>query len=426
MSDGFIFNHNFCVNCKACSAACILENKWTIRPRDIFTFNNESIPVSPLINLSLACNHCEIAVCMEGCPASAYTRDNLTGAIIVDSTKCIGCRYCQWNCPYDAPKYDPAERTIVKCNLCYTRVASGEKPACTLACPTGALRYDTLSDQNNNNTYPWFPDKKLRPAIELVSDNSGELLKIVPERNYLSIVHRKKYKNITTDVPLIIFSFLSTLSVAGIVSSFINGKYPGVAWLIPLMLAALSSLFHLGNKWRTWRAMSNPVNSPLSREIAAFIIFSLLAFLTAILNNPGLLIASSLTGIVFLILIDGVYIYPDKSKTVILHSGQTFLSSLLIISFFTGSLPAFIFTAILKMAFSVNLLINKHSCFSLRFFRIAFLLITGISLVLNGQPNDLVVSFVFLSGEFIDRVLFYIDFNPMSIKKLINEQLNIE
>ena len=70
------------------------------------TFNSEAKHLFPVINLSLACNHCESAVCMEGCPASAYSRETLTGAILLDEKKCIGCRYCQWNCPYDAPKFN--------------------------------------------------------------------------------------------------------------------------------------------------------------------------------------------------------------------------------------------------------------------------------------------------------------------------------
>ena len=33
--------------------------------------------------------------------------------------------------------------------------------------------------------------------------------------------------------------------------------------------------------------------------------------------------------------------------------------------------------------------------------------------------------FIFLIGELLDRILFYIDFDPMNINNMINEQLNI-
>ena len=34
MRKGFIFNHNRCVGCNACNAACILENGWDVHPRN--------------------------------------------------------------------------------------------------------------------------------------------------------------------------------------------------------------------------------------------------------------------------------------------------------------------------------------------------------------------------------------------------------
>src|SRR5512133_736522 len=102
MRKGFIVNTSKCVDCKACSAACIIENGWMVKPRNIYTYNSTAEQLFSLINLSLACNHCESAACMDGCPASAYSRDLVTGAVILDEKKCIGCRYCQWNCPYDA------------------------------------------------------------------------------------------------------------------------------------------------------------------------------------------------------------------------------------------------------------------------------------------------------------------------------------
>jgi Fe-S-cluster-containing dehydrogenase component len=151
MRKGFIFNHNKCVSCNSCSAACILENGWKVHPRNIFTYNSNAEYLLPLIHLSLACSHCESAICMEGCPASAYSREDITGAIILDETKCIGCRYCQWTCPYDAPKFDAESKTIAKCNLCYSGLIEGRQPACSSACPTGALRFEPLTEQNPEN-----------------------------------------------------------------------------------------------------------------------------------------------------------------------------------------------------------------------------------------------------------------------------------
>ena len=167
MANGFIFNHNMCVACGACSAACILENRWSFRARMIYTFNSAAMPSLPVANLSLACNHCTNAVCMEGCPSSSYHRDPDTGAIIIDDSRCIGCRYCQWNCPYDAPKYIGLRNVIGKCNLCNRRLLEGLMPACSSACPTGALKYGQLNEGSASGIIDLLPGKDLEPAIEL-------------------------------------------------------------------------------------------------------------------------------------------------------------------------------------------------------------------------------------------------------------------
>jgi hypothetical protein len=64
--------------------------------------------------------------------------------------------------------------------------------------------------------------------------------------------------------------------------------------------------------------------------------------------------------------------------------------------------------------------------FEIRFLRIAFLIITGISLISHNSYPDLVTISIFLTGELFDRIIFYIDFNPLNINALINSQLNID
>lgn len=41
--------------------------------------------------------------------------------------------------PFDIPRYNQATDKIYKCDLCYTRLHEGQKPACVLSCPTGAI-----------------------------------------------------------------------------------------------------------------------------------------------------------------------------------------------------------------------------------------------------------------------------------------------
>ena len=431
MRSGFIFNHNKCVSCNACSAACILENGWTIQPRNIYTYNSEAEESFPVINLSLACNHCELAVCMKGCPSSAFSRDRVTGAIIIDDTKCIGCRYCQWNCPYDAPKFDIEKRTIGKCNLCYSGLMTGRQPACSSACPTGALCFSELSDFESDDAYSWFPDKKLNPAIKFAGIKNPKPLEVIPGDNsgHQYLKPNQTVKNVSGELSLIAFSYLATISVATVISSLLSGVFPEPIFFISLLfITGFVSIFHLGKKFRSWRSVMNLRDSPLSREIALFIIYSVVSLVTLIYHIPELLIISSVLGLIFLLMIDKVYIYADRNKSVILHSGQTFLSVLIIVSFISGIVLPFIFIALIKLVLSFYILINSKfntSDIGIRFIRIIFLIVPGLSLLLLSLHPERIIIIIFLAGELIDRILFYIDFNPININTQIYEQLNI-
>jgi len=107
MNNGFIFDLNKCVGCHACGVACKIENgKEQHHPwREISTFNSFQHPQLPVFHYSMACNHCEDAPCMISCPALAYSKDDNLNTITFNADKCIGCTYCTWACPYDAPKY---------------------------------------------------------------------------------------------------------------------------------------------------------------------------------------------------------------------------------------------------------------------------------------------------------------------------------
>ena len=63
----------------------------------------------------------------------------------------------------------------------------GRQPACSSACPTGALRFGELTEQDTGLVYSWFPDKELNPAIEFTAKSYGTTLKIIPENIYESL-----------------------------------------------------------------------------------------------------------------------------------------------------------------------------------------------------------------------------------------------
>ena len=138
----FVFHLDRCAGCGACVLACAIENhgEQELPWRRIVTYNAPRRPDWPCYHLSLACNHCQDPTCLRGCPARAYRRDAASGAIVHDPEKCLGCRYCTWVCPFDAPGYNARRGIVEKCHFCHERLAAGEEPACAAACPLDALQ----------------------------------------------------------------------------------------------------------------------------------------------------------------------------------------------------------------------------------------------------------------------------------------------
>jgi len=62
---------------------------------------------------------------------------------------------------------------------------------------------------------------------------------------------------------------------------------------------------------------------------------------------------------------------------------------------------------------------NKRSVFEVRFFRIAALFISAMVLISGIGAGTIPVLIVFLTGELLDRVLFYTDFEPLTINNTI-------
>jgi formate dehydrogenase iron-sulfur subunit len=85
------------------------------------------------------CRHCLEPACVSACPVGAMHKTEI-GAVVYDSSKCLGCRYCMMACPFGIPRYDWSRVVpyVRKCILCYDRIEQGGQPACTEACPTQA------------------------------------------------------------------------------------------------------------------------------------------------------------------------------------------------------------------------------------------------------------------------------------------------
>jgi anaerobic dimethyl sulfoxide reductase subunit B (iron-sulfur subunit) len=90
--------------------------------------------------------------------------------VLIDGDKCMGCRYCEWACPYSSPQFDEVSGTMSKCHFCFDSIDKGDPPVCVSACPQRALDFGELSDlmkkySGTNSVHP-LPDPALtEPAL---------------------------------------------------------------------------------------------------------------------------------------------------------------------------------------------------------------------------------------------------------------------
>jgi len=161
------------MGCNSCTLTCKQKNGtlpgefWTrVYAKEVGSYPKAKIEYHPAL-----CMHCADAPCVEVCPTGAsYKRED--GIVLVDQSKCIGCRFCMVACPYNAryfnfggngtyyPEKEPTafelahqegkiKGTVNKCNLCEDRIAAGEEPACVAICPTHARIFGDLDDPNS-------------------------------------------------------------------------------------------------------------------------------------------------------------------------------------------------------------------------------------------------------------------------------------
>jgi formate dehydrogenase iron-sulfur subunit len=276
-----------CSGCKACVVACHtlngLDESETWRDVGLMIGGSTSAPA--MQHVTTACHHCLEPACMIACPVNAYEKDAVTGIVKHLDDQCFGCQYCTLACPYEVPKYHAGLGIVRKCDMCSSRLAVGEAPACVQSCPHEAIvirtvsRQQVVEDAETTAFLPATPD----PQITLPT-TSFKTKKPFP-RNLLPADYARVSAQ-HAHWPLVVMLVLTQLSVGAFcVGLALDAlvSLPSGTSLRPVhavaalgfgLLALGSSLLHLGRPQFAFRAVLGLRHSWLSREIVAFGLFA--------------------------------------------------------------------------------------------------------------------------------------------------------
>jgi len=274
-----------CTGCKACVSAChslngLDENEtW----RDVGTIHGVDFSgASYTQTITTACHHCADPGCLNGCPVLAYEKDEDTGIVRHLDDQCIGCQYCALKCPYDVPKYSKSLGIVRKCDMCHSRLADGEAPACAQACPTEAISITIVNTAavselavGGKGFLPAAPEPGYTiPTTQYVTE------KTIPENVEAADLRALRPEH--AHFPLVFMLILSQLSVGSYLFSMIDpGSATSVGTRVIAFLAMVlglgASTSHLGRPLGAWRAFLGLKRSWLSREIVVFGMFSMAA-----------------------------------------------------------------------------------------------------------------------------------------------------
>ncbi len=165
------------------------------------------------------CMHCDEPPCVKVCPVDA-TFKRQDGIVLIDSDRCIGCRFCMAACPYSSRVFnwgEPAltneatnpvhhvdvvagqpyssetslpqqKGTVGKCDFCPDMTRKGKLPHCVSACPNGVYMFGDMNEDSVTNGAETFR------FSDLIKDKAGyrlmEDLGTKPRVYYLPPVNR--------------------------------------------------------------------------------------------------------------------------------------------------------------------------------------------------------------------------------------------
>jgi formate dehydrogenase iron-sulfur subunit len=289
-----------CSGCKACVTACHalngLDDDEAFRDVGLLIGGTAALPV--IQHVTTACHHCLEPACASACPVDAYEKQPLTGIVKHLDDQCIGCQYCTLACPYDVPKYHAGKGIVRKCDLCSSRLAVGEAPACVQACPHEAIRIrvvnvaDVIADAESRQFLPGAPDPQFTlPTTTFVTQRvfprnlvPGDYYTPKQEHAHWSLIVMLVLTQLSVGAFAVEFWLTSqaTWWLGGSAVPLVSlGEVPAVTALLLGLVALGAATLHLGRPHLAYRAVIGLTHSWLSREIVAFGLFAKCAALYA-------------------------------------------------------------------------------------------------------------------------------------------------
>jgi len=192
---GMVVDVDRCTGCQACVLACQVENNVPLNTENLYKqqriyswirverYWEGDFPDVKARFIPILCQQCGNAPCEPVCPVFA-TYHNNEGMNVQVYNRCVGTRYCANGCPYHVrffnywepvwpeslrnqlnPDVTIRSRGVMeKCSFCVHRIRRAERKArgedrlvldgeiqaaCSQACPTDALVFGNLNDENS-------------------------------------------------------------------------------------------------------------------------------------------------------------------------------------------------------------------------------------------------------------------------------------
>ncbi len=198
-----------CKNLKKCQESCNHAHHVQDAQNWIKVYPMQDAAMAAPYWQPTTCMHCDEPPCVKVCPVDAtYKRQD--GIVLIDSDRCIGCRFCMAACPYSTRVFNwgepelPAEvkngeynaetslpqkrGTVNKCDFCPDMTRMGMLPHCVSACPNGVFFFGDIIEDSVTNGAETFR------FTDLVKDKAGyrlmEDLGTKPSVYYLPPVNR--------------------------------------------------------------------------------------------------------------------------------------------------------------------------------------------------------------------------------------------